>query len=118
MIVAIKTLLRFSLISILISLSQTNMFNKTYKAFFCNEKEKYARYIYWNCDETNKDLNFLLDNICVRFGNKVNRQVAGIEICTTEAYFNSRLVSVLLCYLYVGIGQGHAFLRVFMTSLQ
>ena len=68
----------------------------SFKAFFCNEKGKYARYTYWKCEDMIEALNFLLDNIYVRFGDKVYRQVVGIPMGTNCA----PLIADLFLYCY------------------
>ena len=64
------------------------------KAFFTNGKVK--NYKMWTCDEVCKALSFLLDNIYVRFGNDVYRQVIGIPMGTNCA----PLVADLFLYCY------------------
>lgn len=45
----------------------------------CTEKGKYAGCIYWVCDEMIEALNFCIDNMNARFGNKLYLQVVGIK---------------------------------------
>ena len=66
------------------------------RAFFSNEKDKYKRYTYWTCDEMIDSLNFLLDNIYIRFGEKIYRQVVGIPMGTNCA----PLIADLFLYCY------------------
>ena len=66
------------------------------REFFSNEKDKYKRYTYWTCDEMIDSLNFLLDNIYIRFGEKMYRQVVGIPIGTNCA----PLIAGLFLYCY------------------
>ena len=63
--------------------------NKTYlacnsvHAYFTNEPAKHCTS--WTCSEVCKSLTFLLDNIFVRYGNAVYRQVIGIPMGTNCA---------------------------------
>lgn len=66
------------------------------KSFFSNEKDKYKRYTYWTCEEMIDSLNFLLDNIYIRFGEKTYRQVVGIPMGTNCA----PLIADLFLYCY------------------
>jgi hypothetical protein len=50
----------------------------------------------WTCDEVCKALSFLLDNIFVRFGNTVYKQVIGIPMGTNCA----PLIADLFLYCY------------------
>ena len=73
------------------------------RAFFTNDTFK--RYTMWTCTEVCKSLSFLLDNIYVRFGDAVYRQVIGIPMGTNCA----PLVADLFLYCYE---------RDFMLSLK
>ena len=53
-------------------------------------------YTLWTCDEVCKSLSFLLDNIFVRFGNSVFKQIIGIPMGTNCAH----LVADLFLYCY------------------
>ncbi len=64
------------------------------KAFFTSCIVKH--YTMWTCDEVCKALSFLLNNIYVRFGNAVFRQVIGIPMGTNCA----PLVADLFLYCY------------------
>ena len=48
--------------------------------FFISEKHR--NYTLWSCQKVCKDFTFLLDNIYIRFGNKLFRQIAGISMGT------------------------------------
>ena len=71
-------------------------------AFFTSEKPK--QYHAWSCQNLCDALTFLLDNICIRFGTKLYRQVVGIPMGTNCA----PLVADLFLFCYE---------RVFMMSL-
>lgn len=64
------------------------------RAFFTDEPMKY--YTVWTCSEVCMALNFLLDNIFVRYGDTVYRQVIGIPMGTNCA----PLVADLFLYCY------------------
>ena len=66
------------------------------RSFFSNEKDKYKKYTYWTCEDMTDSVNFLLDNIFIRFGNKVYRQVVGIPMGTNCA----PLIADLFLYCY------------------
>lgn len=74
--------------------------NRTYLA--CNEKRAFFtaasvdRYTMWTCSDVCESLTFLLDNIFVRYGNAVYRQVIGIPMGTNCA----PLVADLFLYCY------------------
>ena len=53
-------------------------------------------YTYWTCEDMIELVNFLLDNIFIRFGNKVYRQVVGIPMGTNCA----PLIADLFLYCY------------------
>ena len=63
-------------------------------AFFTSEKPK--KYHAWSCQNVCDALTFLLDNIFIRFGTKLYRQVVGIPIGTNCAPLVSDLF--LFCY--------------------
>ena len=65
-----------------------------HKAFFTNTK--YNGYKLLSCDEFCEALIFLLDNIYIRFGHKVYRQVIGIPMGTNCA----PLIADLFLYCY------------------
>ena len=72
------------------------------QAFFTSEDTK--RYKLWSCQNVCEALIYLLDNIYIRFGIKLYRQIVGIPIGTNCA----PLVAVLFLFCYE---------RDFMTSL-
>ena len=63
-------------------------------AFFTDEQVKH--YTMWTCSEVCDALTFLLDNIFVRYGNAIYRQVIGIPMGTNCA----PLVADLFLYCY------------------
>ena len=73
------------------------------RAFFSNSEVKH--YTMWTCLDVCRSLTFLLDNIFVRFGNTIYRQIVGIPMGTNCA----PLVADLFLYCYE---------RDFMLSLQ
>ena len=68
----------------------------------CNEErafspsDVYKNYKLWSCQTVCEALVYLLDNIFIRFGTKVNRQTIGIPIGTNCAPFFADLF--LFCY--------------------
>ena len=66
----------------------------TERAFFTDEPMK--NYTNWTCSEVCESLTFLLDNIFVRYGNTIYRQVIGIPMGTNCA----PLVADLFLYCY------------------
>ena len=63
-------------------------------AFFTSEKPK--KYHAWSCQNVCDALTFLLDNIFIRFGTKLFRQVVGIPMGTNCAPLVADLF--LVCY--------------------
>ena len=63
-------------------------------AFFTSEKPK--KYHAWSCQNVCDALTFLLDNIFIRFGTKLYRQVVGIPMGTNCAPLVAHLF--LFCY--------------------
>ena len=63
-------------------------------AFFTSEQPK--RFKLWSCQKMCDALHYLLDNIFIRFGSKLNRQIAGIPMGTNCA----RLVADLFLFCY------------------
>ena len=63
-------------------------------AFFTSEKPK--KYHAWSCQNVCDALTFLLDNIFIRFGTKLYRQVVGIPMGTNCASLLANLF--LICY--------------------
>ena len=72
------------------------------KAFFTSSGRK--GYKCWSCQNVCDALSYLLDNIYIKFGNKLYRQIVGIPMGTNCA----PLVADLFLFCYE---------RVFMTSL-
>ena len=72
------------------------------QAFFTSEDTK--RYKFWSCQNVCEALIYLLDNIYIRFGTKLYRQIVGIPMGTNCA----PLVADLFLFCYE---------RDFMTSL-
>ena len=66
--------------------------------------EDTKRYKLWSCQNVREALIYLLDNIYIRFGTKLNRQIVGIPMGTNCA----PLVADLFLFCYE---------RDFMTSL-
>ena len=52
-----------------------------FRTFWANDKTS-TRYTYFSCRELGLAIDFLIDNIYVRFGSSVFRQVIGIPMCT------------------------------------
>ena len=77
---------------------------------FCNERQAFftsedtKRYKLWSCQNVCEALIYLLDNIYIRFGTKLYRQIVGIPMGTNCA----PLVADLFLFCYE---------RDFMTSL-
>ena len=67
--------------------------NETH-TFFTSEQPK--RYNLWSCQKLCDALHYLLDNIFIRFGSKMYRQVGGIAIGT----FCAPLVADLFLFCY------------------
>ena len=63
-------------------------------AFFTSEVHK--NYILWTCQKVCEALTFLLDNIYIRFGTKLFRQIEGIPMGTNCAPLVADLF--LFCY--------------------
>ena len=76
----------------------------------CNDKnafvtsEKPKRYKLWSCQKMCDALHYLLDNLFIRFGSKLYRQIVGIPVGTNC----TPLVADLFLFCYE---------RVFMLSL-
>ena len=64
------------------------------KAFFTSSDQ--SRYTLWSCQIVCDALSYLLDNIYIRFGTKLYRQIAGIPMGTNCA----PLVADLFLYCY------------------
>ena len=65
------------------------------KAFFTS-KDHYKGYQLWSCQNVCDALSFLLDNIYIRFGTKLYRQIVGIPMGTNCAPLVADLF--LFCY--------------------
>ena len=63
-------------------------------AFFTSEQPK--RYKLWSCQKMCDALHYLLDNIFIRFGSKLYRQIVGIPMGTYCAPLAAGLF--LFCY--------------------
>ena len=63
-------------------------------AFFTSEQPK--RYKLWSCQKMCDALHYLLDNIFIRFGSKLYRQIVGIPMGTNCAPLVADLF--LFCY--------------------
>ena len=63
-------------------------------AFFTSEQPK--RYKLWSCQRMCDALHYLLDNIFIRFGSKLYRQIVGIPMGTNCA----PLVADLFLFYY------------------
>ena len=64
------------------------------KAFFTSSDQ--SRYTLWSCQNVCDALSYLLDNIYIRFGTKLYRQIVGIPMGTKCA----PLVADLFLYCY------------------
>ena len=64
------------------------------KAFFTSSDQ--SRYTLWSCQNVCDALSYLLDNIYIRFGTKLYRQIVGIPMGTNCA----PLVADLFLYCY------------------
>ena len=51
-------------------------------AFFTSDAVR--SYNLWSCQKVCEALTFLLDNICIRFGSKLYRQIVGIRMGTNN----------------------------------
>ena len=58
--------------------------------------EQRQQYRLWSCQKMCDALHYLLDNIFIRFGSKLYRQVVGIPMGTNCAHLVADLI--LLCY--------------------
>ena len=64
------------------------------KGFFTSEQPK--RYILWSCQKMCDALHYLLDDILIRFGSKLYRQIVVIPMGTNCAHLVADLF--LFCY--------------------
>ena len=60
-------------------------FYKNDKKAFFTSKDHYRGYHLWSCQNVCDALSFLLDNIYIRFGTKLYRQIVGIPMGTNCA---------------------------------
>ena len=63
-------------------------------AFFTSEQP--ARYELWSCQKLCDALHYVLDNIFIRFGSELYRQIVGIPMGTNCATFVTDLI--LFCH--------------------
>ena len=66
------------------------------KAFFTSSDQ--SRYTLWSCQNVCDALSYLLDNIYIRFGTKLYRQIVGIPMGTNCAPLVADLFLFLYCY--------------------
>ena len=66
------------------------------RKFFFTSTEHYRGYHLWSCQNVCDALSFLLDNIYIRFGTKLYRQIVGIPMGTNYAPLVADLF--LFCY--------------------
>ena len=74
----------------LLDLIEQTFYKKEGKLYFaCNDKkalftsaDHYRGYHLWSCQNVCDALSFLLDNIYIRFGTKLYRQIVGIPMGT------------------------------------
>ena len=66
------------------------------KNAFFTSKDHYKEYHLWSCQNVCYALSFLLDNINIRFGTKLYRQIVGIPMGTNCAPLVADLF--LFCY--------------------
>ena len=64
------------------------------KAFFTSTDHR--GYKFWSCQNVYDALSYLLDNIYIRLGNKLYRQIVGVPIDTKLCSSCSRFVFILL----------------------
>ena len=88
----------------LLDLIEGTFYKKEGKLYLaCNDKnafltsaDHYRGYHLWSCQNVCDALSFLLDNIYIRFGTKLYRQIVGIPIGTNCAPLVANLF--LFCY--------------------
>ena len=71
------------------------------QAFFTSEDTK--RYKLWSCQNVCEALIYLLDNIYIRFGTKLYRQIVGIPMGTNCAPLVADLF--LFCYVFLTLNK-------------
>ena len=70
----------------------------------CNDKNAFftsdavRNYNLWSCQKVCEALIFLLDNIYIRFGSKLYRQIVSIPMGTNCALFVAYMYLFLFCY--------------------
>ena len=69
------------------------------QAFFTSEDTK--RYKLWSCQNVCEALKYLLDNIYIRFGTKLYRQIVGIPMGTNCAPLVADLF--LFCFIFTNL---------------
>ena len=75
----------------------------------CNDRTAFltssdqSRYTLWSCQNVCDALSYLLDNIYIRFGTRLNRQIVGIPMGTNCASLAADLF--LYCYEKVQVGK-------------
>ena len=79
-----------------------------FRTFWANDKTS-TRYTYFSCRELGLAIDFLIDNIYVRFGSSVFRQVIGIPMGTNSA--------LLLADLFLPQGEIRCFGNSEITPL-
>ena len=67
-----------------------DLIERAFKKFYKNEGTIYLAtdhrgYTLWSCQNVCDALSYLLDNIYIRFGNKLSRQIVGIPMGTNFA---------------------------------
>ena len=68
-------------------------------SFFTSEQPK--RYKLWSCQKMCNSLHYLLDNIFIRSGSKLYRQIVGIPIVTPiVGVFNCSMFCCTLLYVH------------------
>ena len=88
----------------LLDLIKRTFYNQEGKLYFaCNDKkafftstDNYRGYHLWSCQNVCDALSFLFDNIYIRFGTKLYRQIVGIPMDTNYAPHEADLF--LFCY--------------------
>ena len=93
------TTLPHNLIKKLLALIERTFYKKEGKLYIaCNDKkaDHYRGYHLWSCQNVCDALSFLLDNIYIRFGTKLYRQIVGFPMGTNCAPLVSDLF--LFCY--------------------
>ena len=66
----------------------------TEKLFFTSSDQ--SRYTLWSCQNVCDALSYLLDNIFIRFGIKLYREIVGIPMATKRAPIIADLFFILM----------------------